>query len=85
MLLRIGLNAFSRTNEIEADKFAVDHGYGKYFKDAFIRNSSEDCDILFDSQFDTWLNATHPPFLRRIEYLNMNFDLFNSKDNKKDI
>jgi len=53
--------------ENQADKFAVELGYGPYLKTALIRNFGKNLDNIFISRLDSALNDTHPPLLQRLK------------------
>ena len=65
--LRLGLRKFSRYQELQADAFAVDYGFGEPMLNALIRSHADSLDNIFISWLDQALNADHPGLLQRIE------------------
>ena len=65
--LRIGLNAFSILQELQADKYAVECGYGEPLQNALIRSHAISLDPLFLSYIDSLLNESHPSMQVRVK------------------
>ena len=65
--MRMGLRAFTRWQEKEADKYTVVRGYGEACRDALIRSHAKSLDLLFTSKFDEILNVDHPHLRERLE------------------
>ena len=65
--LRIGLNAFSIHQELQADKYAVECGYGEPLQNALIRSHAISLDPLFQSYIDSLLNESHPSMQVRVK------------------
>ena len=65
--LRIGLNQFSILQELQADKYAVECGYGEALQNALIRSHAISLDPLFLSDIDSLLNDSHPSMQVRVK------------------
>ena len=67
MILSIALHAFSRKNEYEADRYAVETTPSRdTMIDALKKLSRENLSHLTPHPFYVWLNYSHPPVLERI-------------------
>jgi STE24 endopeptidase len=68
LVLGVVLNAWSRRNEYEADRFAVStSGLGGALVEGLKKLSRDNLSNLTPHPFFVFLNYSHPPLLRRIE------------------
>ena len=67
--IRIGLNAYSRYQEHQADIYAVQRGYGVPLQHALIRSHAISLDPLFLSYIDQLLVANHPSMQDRVKII----------------
>ena len=68
MILSIALQAFSRKNEFEADRYSVETTRSpQSMIDALKKLSRENLSHLTPHPFYVWLNYSHPPVLQRIK------------------
>ena len=65
--IRIGLNAYSRLQEHQADLYTVQQGYGEPLQHALIRSHAISLDSLFLSYIDQLLVANHPSMQDRVK------------------
>lgn len=71
MILSLGMHAFSRRNEYQADQFAVDTiEDASHFIKALKTLSAHNLSNLRPHPFYVFLSYSHPPVLRRIEAIN---------------
>ena len=70
-VLRIGLNYLSRTDEYQADMFAVQKGYGEPLLDSLIRSYADSLDVIWKSHIDVLLSSSHPDLLDRIDAIKL--------------
>ncbi len=69
-LLEIFMHAFSRKNEYEADRFAVETSrLGEALADALKKLSVNNLSNLMPHPVYVFLNYSHPPVLERIKYI----------------
>ena len=64
--LRIIMNWNSRRNELQADIYAVQLGFGLSMESALIRSHAENLDTIFYSEVEKWVFNTHPPLQERL-------------------
>jgi STE24 endopeptidase len=68
LVLGVVLNAWSRRNEYEADRFAVStSGLGESLVEGLKKLSRDNLSNLTPHPFFVFINYSHPPLLRRIE------------------
>ena len=53
----------SRKDEMDADMYACDSGYGRPLRMALIRNFAANLDNIFCSPLDTFFGMSHPTLL----------------------
>jgi STE24 endopeptidase len=64
--LRKLYNIVTRANEVEADNYAIELGYGSELRSALIRNYAENLDALFVDNWYAKMQMSHPPLIERI-------------------
>ena len=67
VVIRCFIHWLERRNEYEADRYAVEVGFGEETSRAMIRNFSKNKDIIFVSSIDNFISSTHPPLLDRLD------------------
>lgn len=61
------MNLFSRHNEFQADRFAVDLGYGELLQSALVKLQVENKGNLNPDPLYSAMNYSHPPLIERLE------------------
>ena len=70
-IISIATNAFSRKNEFEADKYAIQtHQQPKAFSSALKKLTVKNLGNLNPHPLKVWLEYSHPPVLERIKKIN---------------
>ena len=64
--LRKLYNIASRANEVEADNYAIELGFGAEMRSAIIRNYVKNLDALFVDNWYSTMQMSHPPLIERI-------------------
>jgi STE24 endopeptidase len=67
MITGLFLNALSRKNEYEADRFAVKTSNGKELAKALKKLSADNLSNLMPHPAYVFVNYSHPPLLKRLE------------------
>lgn len=66
IFLRLLMRYKQRSNEIEADLFAAEAGFGISIKNSLIRNNKANLSILYKSEFDNIVYGSHPTLQARL-------------------
>ena len=69
IIIGIGMNIFSRKNEYEADKYAMETYNGESLKNALKKLSSDSLTNLYPHPLYVFVHYSHPPLLKRLEAL----------------
>ena len=74
IILSFLMNLFSRKNEFEADKFAVNLGYGELLQSALVNLQIENKSNMNPDWMYSAMNYSHPPLLERLDAIKVAMD-----------
>lgn len=74
ILLSFLMNLFSRKNEFEADRFAVNLGYGDLLQSALVNLQIENKSNMNPDWMYSAMNYSHPPLIERLDAIKVAMD-----------